>query len=291
MEQSEENKKEKSDDIEARNDNEEQKESETPPTKVEEIKEKSSEEKVEDVESIRRVIKVGSEGESPQEDVNANEEMKVEKEPKEKEESNVKNNSIDNTNQTSSDTKTGRETLEQKRAILQSIKDFDFQIKKNQEDLGKVSDRVDSLTKDLDDLVSLYEIVSEQMNPFVGLSKVTKKRIDALESFTKEIDLLKTRMGDIESFAEQAGTQIQSHEVNLMRETDDDPSVVEEKEIDAPIEEKENQTPKEKQQKQDEKNTNDDEINKIIDVSFESMSLDKKIDTTIDDFIEKLLGE
>ncbi len=62
---------------------------------------------------------------------------------------------------------------------------------------------MDGITKDLDDLVSLYEIVSEQMNPFVGLSKVTKKRIDALENFTAEIEEVKGRMGDLEIMFEQ----------------------------------------------------------------------------------------
>ena len=103
-----------------------------------------------------------------------------------------------------------REGLEQKRAILQSIKDFDFQIKKNQEEITTVNQKLDSVSKDLDDLVSLYEIVSEQMNPFVGLSKVTKKRIDALENFTREIDDLKNRMGDIESFAVRTGADLKT---------------------------------------------------------------------------------
>ena len=105
---------------------------------------------------------------------------------------------------------TPRESLEQKRAILQSIKDFDFLIKKNQEDIGEMNQKLESVTKDLDDLVSLYEIVSEQMNPFVGLSKVTKKRIDALENFTKEIEDLKERTGELESFAERSGAKFKS---------------------------------------------------------------------------------
>ena len=96
-----------------------------------------------------------------------------------------------------------RDDLEQRRNILQSIKDFDFQIKKNQEDVGKITEKLDGVTKDLDDLVSLYEIVSEQMNPFVGLSSVTKKRIDALENFTQEIEDIKGRMGDVESVVEK----------------------------------------------------------------------------------------
>ena len=98
-----------------------------------------------------------------------------------------------------------REDLEQRRTILQNMKDFDFQIKKNQEDVTKLLEKVENLSKDLDDLVSLYEIVSEQMNPFVGLSKVTKKRIDALENFTKEVDSVKIRMGELESILEKNG--------------------------------------------------------------------------------------
>ena len=93
--------------------------------------------------------------------------------------------------------------MEQKRAVLQSIKDFDFQIKKNSEEIGGINQKLELLSKDLDDLVSLYEIVSEQMNPFVGLSKVTKKRIDALENFTNEIEDVKSRMGDVESVLEK----------------------------------------------------------------------------------------
>ena len=69
---------------------------------------------------------------------------------------------------------------------------------------------MESLSKDLDDLVSLYEIVSEQMNPFVGLSKVTKKRLDALENITAEVDALKTKMGDFETIVEKSGQALTS---------------------------------------------------------------------------------
>ena len=101
-----------------------------------------------------------------------------------------------------------REELEQRRTILQNLKDFDFQIKKNQEEITNIYEKVESLSKDLDDLVSLYEIVSEQMNPFVGLSKVTKKRLDALENIIKEVDGVKTRIGDLESNLEKNGVAI-----------------------------------------------------------------------------------
>lgn len=112
-----------------------------------------------------------------------------------------------------------REELEQRRTILQNMKDFDFLIKKNQEDLTTLTNKVESLSKDLDDLVSLYEIVSEQMNPFVGLSKVTKKRLDALENIIKEVDGVKTRIGDLESTLEKTNLPVVRTNKKLHEET------------------------------------------------------------------------
>jgi flagellar protein FlaC len=161
-----------------------------------------------------------------------------------------------------------REELEQKRAILQSIKDFDFQIKKNQEEITGLNKKLESVTKDLDDLVSLYEIVSEQMNPFVGLSKVTKKRIDALENFTKEIEDLNNRMGDLESFAEQAGANIQSIK-----------------------EHKQDSAPGESGYSPRGRDLSNDDLDEIIERSFKALSLDERIDNAIDEFIENLKEE
>jgi len=170
-----------------------------------------NEEKKEDVEKLRTVIKV-NENDTPSEENKeeteskeaASEEKKTPgEEKKEGENKQITPNNQKSSESTSSSPGSSREDLEQRRNMLQSIKDFDFQIKKNQEDIGKMNEKLDGLTKDLDDLVSLYEIVSEQMNPFVGLSKVTKKRIDALENFTQEIEEIKLRMGDVESVVEK----------------------------------------------------------------------------------------
>jgi len=142
-----------------------------------EVAEQPAEGKKEDVEKLRTVIKVNEE-ESPSPTEGEKEEtpkptiLKVPKVPQ--------------APATSADG--SREDLEHRRNMLQSIKDFDFQIKKNQEDIGKMVEKLDGLTKDLDDLVSLYEIVTEQMNPFVGLSKVTKKRIGGIKRLTKKLD-------------------------------------------------------------------------------------------------------
>lgn len=96
-----------------------------------------------------------------------------------------------------------KKQLKEKKEYLKQIKEFDFRINENKKQLEELTEQLNSVTGNLDDLVSLYEIVSEQMNPFVGLSRVTKKRIDALENYSKEIENLKTKMMQIESDLEQ----------------------------------------------------------------------------------------
>ena len=184
-------------------------------TTTPEAPEQPTEEKKEDVEKLRTVIKVNEEetvAEEKKEEPPAGEtpsEEKKEESPPPAEEKKEESHKpvvpkIPEAPQAPVAPAGGsREDLEQRRNMLQSIKDFDFQIKKNQENVGKITEKLDGVTKDLDDLVSLYEIVSEQMNPFVGLSKVTKKRIDALENFTQEIDDIRVRMEDVESVVEK----------------------------------------------------------------------------------------
>jgi predicted RNase H-like nuclease (RuvC/YqgF family) len=182
-----------------------------------------------------------------------------------------------------------REDLEQRRTMLQNMKDFDFQIKKNQEDTTNISEKVESLSKDLDDLVSLYEIVSEQMNPFVGLSKVTKKRLDALENFTKEVDSVKTRIGDLESVLEKngfstGGNGISSpikpnNEIKAGPEISAAPTV---KTV-TPV----TQIPI-KMQPNEAQNLSDKEMDEILTKSFEALLVEQNIDTMINDYFLSL---
>jgi len=197
-----------------------------------------------DVDSLRKVIKLSPEATETEE-----------QKPETQDESLKEGDLLDEEGPTS------RETLEQKRALLQNIKDFDFQIKKNQQDIDGITNKLGSLSKDLDDLVSLYEIVSEQMNPFVGLSKVTKKRLDALENFTKEMDLLNVRLGDLESFAVQAGAKLERRG-------------------------QEQTMPTTKMSGE----FSDNDLDTIIEQSLMALSVDQKIDTAIDEFIESLKG-
>lgn len=84
--------------------------------------------------------------------------------------------------------------------VDKQLSKLEVEISKNRDMIKSLENKIENLNKDLDDLVSLYEIVSEQMNPFVGLSKVTKQRLEALEKFTEEFENIKNRLEDLEAF-------------------------------------------------------------------------------------------
>jgi archaellum component FlaC len=191
-----------------------------------------------------------------------------------------------------------REDLEQRRTILQNMKDFDFQIKKNQEDVTNLLEKVENLSKDLDDLVSLYEIVSEQMNPFVGLSKVTKKRIDALENFTKEVDSVKIRMGELESVIEKNGfstgggiTPTAVKPSSEVKKTVSDlpaaPTVKTVTPTSIPTVTTVTQTPIE-MQPIEAQNISDKEMDEILSKSLEALFIEQNIETMINEFFLSL---
>lgn len=213
--------------------------------------EKKDEQPTEDVESLRKVIKLNDNSNDAQE-----ENQQAESKSEGKEEDNLEG--IDDLveeaeEQGSAAPASTREELEQKRAILQRIKDFDFQIKKNQQDINAVGEKITALSKDLDDLVSLYEIVSEQMNPFVGLSKVTKKRLESLENITRELDTLKDKLSTIEA----GGTipTVQKNQTSTMGTSF-------------------------------EMDLSNEEMDRIIELSFSELNPDIKVNDTIDNAID-----
>lgn len=212
---------------------------------------KKDEQPTEDVENLRKVIKLNDNS-----DQNNKDDQQAESKSEENKDDNLEG--IDDLVEEAEEQGTTapastREELEQKRAILQRIKDFDFQIKKNQQDINAVGEKISALSKDLDDLVSLYEIVSEQMNPFVGLSKVTKKRLESLENINMEIDSLKDKLSTIEAGgAIQTVQKVQSSSIGTSFEMD----------------------------------LSDEEMDRIIELSFSDLNPDVKVDDTIDNAID-----
>ena len=168
------------------------------------------------------------------------------------------------------------------------MKDFDFQIKKNQEEITNIYEKVESLSKDLDDLVSLYEIVSEQMNPFVGLSKVTKKRLDALENIIKEVDGVKTRIGDLESTLEKNGVDIKAgtaaKKTNPPPQTNVTPETTETTKgsLDVPSARLPGLSPINLDK------LNERDLDDLLNKSFESLLMEQNIDTLMNEFFINL---
>jgi archaellum component FlaC len=92
----------------------------------------------------------------------------------------------------------GKEDDSSKWNDIPSSKELVFQIRETQLAVKNLEKKLFSMSENIDDLIGLYEIVSGQMNPFVGLSKVTKKRLDVLENFDEEINSLKSRLDNLE---------------------------------------------------------------------------------------------
>lgn len=146
--------------------------------------------------SIRHVIKLeesesNADQETKQSDDNTQEVDKKQEASKKKEKDGINKQDIQE--------EPLKKQIEERKEYLKQIKEFDFRISENQKQIEEFSKQIGAFNENLDDLVSLYEIVSEQMNPFVGLSSVTKKRIEALENYSQDIDVLKTKMMEIES--------------------------------------------------------------------------------------------
>ena len=216
--------------------------------------EEPKEEPKEDVENLRKVIKLNENADDSKDEKKSDDSESDIKDESEDDDLGDMSDLVEEAEEqgTAAPAST-REELEQKRAILQRIKDFDFQIKKNQQDINSVGEKISALSKDLDDLVSLYEIVSEQMNPFVGLSKVTKKRLESLENITREVDTLKDKLSTLESGNGMIQTVQQSQ-----------PAVEPSFEVDL----------------------SDQEMERIIELSFSEMTPGTKVESTLDSAID-----
>ncbi|MEM0492790.1 MAG: hypothetical protein QXS02_02365 [Candidatus Thermoplasmatota archaeon] len=111
------------------------------------------------------------------------------------------------------------------------------------------------------------------MNPFVGLSKVTKKRLDMLENFTKEVDELKNRMGEIESLIEQNKGMLGSIQKQVLKV--DKAQTSSEVSLSGAI-------------KLSDQNLNMDYVDMLIAQSLESILIEQKLDSILDEYISEL---
>jgi hypothetical protein len=127
------------------------------------------------------------------------------------------------------------------------------------------------------------------MNPFVGLSKVTKKRLDALENFTKEVEGVKTRIGELESVLEKTGVTIGgSISPSAVESTDVVKTISETPPITtvAPIMPS-SLVPRVMQPTSGE-NISEKDMDELLSKSLESLLIEQNIDTMINEFFISL---
>ncbi|CAD6492929.1 MAG: Flagella accessory protein C (FlaC) [Candidatus Argoarchaeum ethanivorans] len=63
----------------------------------------------------------------------------------------------------------------------------------------EIKNRITQVDTKLIDMLSLYEVVANQVNPFVGLSKVTTANIEKLERLQQQAETMENQMISIEN--------------------------------------------------------------------------------------------
>jgi len=133
--------------------------------------------------------------------------------------------------------------------ISKTINDINTQILQNKKAIESLEERILEISKDIEDLISLYEIAYAEMNPFVGISKVTSKRIESLENMYREIKELKRK---IEALENSTGGKI-----NVAIPPED-------------------------------KNIAENKIESVVEEAIEDLLKEKEVEQLIDGFIEEL---
>ncbi len=93
------------------------------------------------------------------------------------------------------------ETVEK---IMERLNEIDNKLPRIDIAINNLKKEVDSLKQDLQkmddslkDMLTLYEVVSSQINPFVGSSKVTALSIQRLDNMEKELRELEQLVNDV----------------------------------------------------------------------------------------------
>jgi len=90
----------------------------------------------------------------------------------------------------SEDSETITNIIERLNEIDNRLPRVDVSINNLKRELGDLREELTKLDDSLKDMMALYEIVSAQINPFVGSSKVTSLSIERLDEMEKRIEEL-----------------------------------------------------------------------------------------------------
>jgi len=89
------------------------------------------------------------------------------------------------------------EITERLNAIDNEIPRIDIAVNTVKKDISEIKNELGKLDENLRDMMMLYEVVSNQINPFIGISKVTATSMEKLESLERDMDRNKENLEDV----------------------------------------------------------------------------------------------
>ncbi len=89
------------------------------------------------------------------------------------------------------------EIAERLNAIDNEIPRIDIAVNTVKKDIAEIRSELGKLDENLRDMMMLYEVVSNQINPFIGISKVTATSMEKLERLERDTDRNKESLEDV----------------------------------------------------------------------------------------------
>jgi len=75
---------------------------------------------------------------------------------------------------------------------------------------------IQSISENFQDMMALYEVVSNQINPFIGISKITATSMEKVEKMEHESQNLKKRVEELQNdIVILANVYLNQHQIDL----------------------------------------------------------------------------